>query len=70
MVKIPYKIYDIYGQEHKTLNNKRAQFSISLQAAIFLNSSAVKPVEVTGHVIYDHQETYSWIQHSADVGIC
>lgn len=45
-MKIPYKIYDIYGQEHKTLNNKRAQFSISLQAAIFLNSSAVKPVEV------------------------
>lgn len=70
MAKIPYKIYDIYGQQHKTLNNKRAQFSVSLKAAIFLNSSAVKPVEVTGHVIYDHQETYSWIQHSADVGIC
>lgn len=35
-MKIPYKIYDIYGQEHKTLNNKRAQFSISLQAAISL----------------------------------
>ena len=59
MAKIPYKIYDIYGQQHKTLNNKRAQFSVSLKAAIFLNSSAVKPVEVTGHVIYDHQETYS-----------
>ena len=58
-MKIPCKIYDIYGQEHKPLNNKRAQFSISLQAAIFLNSSAVKPIEVTRHVAYDHQGTYT-----------
>ena len=40
-------------------NKKSVQYSISFTSSYLLNSSAVKQVEVTGHVIHDHQETYS-----------